>query len=482
VKIFSTNQWPGQNLKIAFIHYHLKTGGVTTVLRQQVESILDTCELLVLSGEPPESSFPCEVVHIPGLGYDISGRNLMEPESVATAIIEAIHSKWKNGCDLLHVHNPTLKKNTNFLKILNVLNKRGLKLFLQIHDFAEDGRPLSYFAEEEYVANCHYGVINSRDYNILLKTGLKKEGLHKIFNTITPFHFSTKDVILKNYILYPIRAIRRKNIGEAILLSLFFKKNASLVITLPPNSPADINSYENWKTFVIENKLNVIFEAGLTHEFSDLVLSSDFLITTSIAEGFGFSFLEPWTAKRNLWGRKLPDICHDFEQNSIRLNHLYTRLDVPMDWVDNDRLFYMWKLSIQKACAVFGTTIDDISIKIAYENVTKNDVIDFGLLSEPVQKKIISTILSESANQKKLIHLNPFLSNPGSVSDKDALIQNNMEAVLFNYNQSKYKEKLIDIYTKVVKENVCQKIDKKILVSEFLRLNNFSMLKWCDNV
>ena len=470
-----------QNLKIAFIHYHLKTGGVTTVLRQQVESILDTCDLLVLSGDPPESPFLCDVAHIPGLGYDISGRNPMDPERVATAIIEAIHLKWNDGCDLVHVHNPTLKKNANFLKILNLLKERGLKLFLQIHDFAEDGRPLSYFPEEEYIQNCHYGVINSRDYNILLKTGLKKEGLHKIFNTITPFHFNTKDVISKDYILYPIRAIRRKNIGEAILLSLFFKKNTPLVITLPPNSPADINSYEDWKTFVIKNDLNVIFEAGLTHDFSDLVLSSDFLITTSIAEGFGFSFLEPWTAKKYLWGRKLPDICQDFEQNSIRLHHLYTRLDVPMDWVEKDMLFYTWKSGIQKVSVMFGTTIDDISIKTAYEKATTNDVIDFGLLNEPFQKKIISTVLFSSANRKKLIRLNPFLSTPGSVSNKDELIQNNMEAVLFNYNQLNYREKLLDIYSKVVRDNVCQKIDKKMLLSEFIRLNNFSLLKWCDN-
>jgi glycosyltransferase involved in cell wall biosynthesis len=468
-------------LKIVFIHYHLKTGGVTTVLRQQVESILDTCDPLVLSGNPPESTFPCDVVHIPGLGYDISGRNLTEPEGAATAILEAIQLKWNDGCDLVHVHNPTLKKNANFLKILNVLKKIGLKLFLQIHDFAEDGRPLSYYAEEEYIEDCHYGVINSRDYNILLKTGLKKEGLHKIFNTITPFHFNAENAIFKNYVLYPIRAIRRKNIGEAILLSLFFKKNAPLVITLPPNSPADINSHEGWKTFVIKNKLNVIFEAGLTHEFSDLVLSSDFLITTSITEGFGFSFLEPWTAKKKLWGRKLPDICQDFEQNSIRLNHLYMRLDVPIDWVDKDMLFYAWNSCIQKVSEMFGVTIDDISIKTAYEKATANDAIDFGLLNEPFQKKIISTVLSSSANRKKLIRLNPFLSNPGSLPNQDELIKNNMEAVLFNYNQQKYKEKLIDIYKRVVRDNVCQKIDKKILLSEFLNLNNFSLLKWCDN-
>ena len=468
-------------MKIAFIHYHLKTGGVTTVLRQQVESIIDTHDLLVLSGEPPESSFPCDVVHIPGLGYDISGLKPIEPKKVANDVIEAIHLKWKDGCDLVHVHNPTLKKNTNFLKILNMLQERGLKLFLQIHDFAEDGRPMSYFAEEEYIEDCHYGVINSRDYNILLKTGLIKGGLHKIFNIITPFHFNTKDVILKNYILYPIRAIRRKNIGEAILLSLFFKNGAPLVITLPPNSPADIKSYEDWKTFVIENNLNVIFEAGLTHEFSDLVLSSDFLITTSITEGFGFSFLEPWTAKKNLWGRKIPDVCQDFEQNSIRLNHLYTRLDVPMDWIDNDMLFYTWKSGMQKVIAIFGKTIDEIFIKTAYEKATANDVIDFGLLNEPFQKKIISTVLSGSTNRKKLIRLNPFLSNPGSVSYKDELIQHNMEAVLFNYNQPRYKEKLIDIYAKVVRSDVCQKIDKQILISEFLKSNNFSLLKWCDN-
>jgi glycosyltransferase involved in cell wall biosynthesis len=467
-------------LKIAFIHYHLKTGGVTTVLRQQVQSILDTCEVLVLSGEPPETPFLCDVVHIPGLGYDNSGRNLTKSKEVAAAILKAIHSKWKDGCDLVHVHNPLLKKNANFLKILNELKGRGIKLFLQIHDFAEDGRPLSYFADEEYIENCHYGVINSRDYNILLKTGLKEEGLHKIFNTITPFHFDFEDAILKNYILYPIRAIRRKNIGEAILLSLFFKKNAPLVITLPPNSPADMNSYEDWKTFVTKNKLNVVFEAGLTHEFSDLVLSSDFLITTSITEGFGFSFLEPWIAKKNLWGRKLPDICQDFEQNSIRLDHLYSRLDVPLDWIDHDMLFYTWRSGIKRASEMFGVAIGDISIKTAYEKATANDVIDFGLLNEPFQKQIISTVLSSNASRNKLIRLNSFLSNPGSVLNKDELIQHNMEAVFFIYNKAKYREKLIDIYKKVVRDNVRHKIDKKLLVSEFLALDNFSLLKWCD--
>lgn len=33
-------------MKIAFIHYHLKTGGVTSVLKQQVETLRDVCDVL----------------------------------------------------------------------------------------------------------------------------------------------------------------------------------------------------------------------------------------------------------------------------------------------------------------------------------------------------------------------------------------------------------------------------------------------------
>jgi len=465
-------------MKIAFIHYHLKTGGVTTVLKQQVEALRDTCDMLVLTGEIPESSFLCDIVHIPGLGYDRRYQNRSDPQDIAAAITRAIHLKWKDGCDLVHVHNPTLAKNRDFLKILKALQNKKIKLFLQIHDFAEDGRPLVYFSEDEYIQNCHYGVINSRDYNILLESGLKEKGLHKIFNTINPFKLNTADAAPKNLVLYPIRALRRKNIGEAILISLFFKNNETLAITLPPNSPADFESYAQWKAFVKEKNLNVIFEAGLSHEFSELVLSARFLITTSITEGFGFSFLEPWTAKKILWGRKLPEICHDFEEKGLWLDHLYTRLTVPLEWLGKENLFRTWQAGIRKACSMFGIMIDKTKILTAFEKITANESVDFGLLDEAFQKIIISNLLSDKSNRDRLISLNPFLLDPGNVSDKEALIQNNMNTVLFHYSKTNYRKNLVDIYSKVIKDKVCHKIDKKLLVLKFLTPENFSLLKW----
>jgi len=468
-------------MKIAFIHYHLKTGGVTTVLRQQVEVIKDACDVLVLTGEPLKTPFPAETAVIHGLGYDGTYEKNIDPEGVAESAIRAIHSKWENGCDLVHVHNPTLAKNRNFLKILNALQKRNINLFLQIHDFAEDGRPLVYFSEE-YVSDCHYGVINSRDYNILLQAGLVKDGVHKIFNTINPLSGEGLcEIPITNQVLYPIRALRRKNIGEAILLSRFFRNNEILSITLPPNSPIDIQSYQGWKDYVKENNLNVVFEAGLHNEFARLVLSSKFLITTSISEGFGFSFLEPWTAKKMLWGRNLADISCDFEENGIQLDHLYAKFRVPTDWIGKNRLFEKWKSCLLSSCEKINCPIDTENIVSSFAKAAVNDQVDFGLLDEAFQKQIISRVIPGKKDAKKLIELNPFLVRLGDLSGKDALIETNMDAVLRNYNKSIYMKKLIDIYTNVVNKPVRHRINKKRLLSRFLSPENFSLLKWSDN-
>ncbi len=466
-------------MNIAFIHFHLNPSGVTTVLKQQVEAIRERCEVLVISGSPVDLPLPFDTVHIPGLGYDSETTKYYPADFVTDAIVQAIFSKWKTGCDILHVHNPTLAKNRNLLKILTGLQQKGLKLFLQIHDFAEDGRPNAYFPDE-YLFDCHYGVINSRDYAMLLQAGLTPRGLHLIPNMLTPFDNKDPGLKIDTFVLYPVRAIRRKNIGEAILLSLFLKNRSPVMITLPPNSPADIKAYKDWKKFVKENRLNVLFEAGLTHDFNRLVLSADFLITTSITEGFGFSFLEPWIARKLLWGRSLTDICSDFERNGICLDHLYPRLLVPFDWIGEKRFYTKWRASVLQSCARFNYNIDQRTISEAFASIAKKGCIDFGLLHEGFQQEIISRILTGQGTLKKMIDLNPFLSNPGEIKNKKGLIQNNREAIISHYNQKIYKQRLMNIYSKIITDSVRQRIDKKMLLSQFFNLENFNLLKWCD--
>ncbi|MBW1866938.1 MAG: hypothetical protein JRI38_04235 [Deltaproteobacteria bacterium] len=466
-------------MKIAFLHYHLKTGGVTTVLQQQINAVSPACEVMLLTGEMPESTGSIETRSIPGIGYDIPGGILHDPGQVADAVVNAIFDYWPDGCDILHVHNPTLAKNRNFLKILKALQGRGITLFLQIHDFAEDGRPQAYFHGEEYPVDCHYGVINSRDYNILLKCGLKKRGLHRVFNTITPLPRKDHRAIAE-YVLYPVRAIRRKNIGEALLLSLFLPHGESLQISLPPNSPMDRESYNDWKRFVKTHRLTVGFEAGLQNDFSDLVCHARFLITTSITEGFGFAFLEPWTADKMLWGRRLPDICHDFEKAGINLDHLYSSIRIPLDWI-NPEAFSTRRQSVFRAvCRRFDFHPRDDDIRQALSVIATGGRIDFGLLDEKFQRRVLSLIIENKQARRELIRINPFLAEPGYVKNPDELIRKNRAAVLDTYNEAGYTDNVLGVYRKIIEKPVTHRIDRQLLLRCFMQPNRFSLLKWSD--
>jgi hypothetical protein len=316
----------------------------------------------------------------------------------------------------------------------------------------------------------------------LKKAGLKDTGLHRIINTVDGLEEMEVSGECQNRVLYPVRARRRKNVGEAILLSTFFKEDEILTLTLPPVSPVDLAAYSKWKRFAEENRLNIDFDAGRRHRFKKLVSESKYIITTSITEGFGFSFLEPWTAGKLLWGRKLPEICSDFENNGIRLNHLYTTLQVPLDWLDIDNVFRVWTKCIMENTLLYGYQIPEAEIKCSFDKLTKNNTIDFGLLNERFQKQIISKIITNREAKKKLIFLNTFLTDPGKTENGQALVEHNRETVRNLYNRSQYRQTLLDIYKKVAQTQVRHRIDKDRLLGSFFDLKNFSLLKWCDDV
>jgi glycosyltransferase involved in cell wall biosynthesis len=469
-------------MRIAFIHYHLKTGGVTTVLKHQVEALSGAAETLVLTGEPPlDSKFPADVIHVSGLAYNAFLNETDGPEKIAGSVIRAIHKKWPDGCDLLHVHNPTLAKNRHLLAVLKILQNKGLKLFLQIHDFAEDGRPSLFYADE-YVPDCHYGVINSRDHALLMAAGLNPRGLHSVPNPIIPTDIETIEKESSPYVLYPVRALRRKNIGEAVLLSRYFKSGEILAVTLPPNSPSDMRVYDDWKTFVAGNNLPVIFEAGLTEDFESLVASSRSMITTSITEGFGLAFLEPWTFGKLLWGRRLSPICRDFEKNGVKLGHLYDRLAVPTAWIDKPVFHAKWKSSLLKICERFEFYIDEAVADDAFNMIIADGSIDFGSLDEASQRQVISRIGENPGDADELLRWNPFLGSSGQTANAKPLIDHNRMAILKNYGLKAYRENFLTIYSRVIKEPVFHRIDKKVLLAHFLNPETFGLLKWGEYV
>lgn len=463
-------------MKIAFVHYHLKTGGVTTVLKRQIAALGDACNLFVLTGDRAGAKLPCAVEEIPGLGYDRPGQSALSPQRVAEQVCRALHRKWPDGCDILNIHNPTLAKNKGFLQVIRLLQHLGITLFLQIHDLAEDGRPQVYF-DEPYPKDCHYGVINRRDKAILKAAGLDGKGLHHLPNAVRVMPVDENRQQTEQ-VLYPVRAIRRKNLGEALLLSLFFKAGQRLAITQPPNSPADAASYRDWVAWSVANGLPVDFEVGRKTPFASIVAASQSMITTSVSEGFGMAYLETWTAGKPLWGRRLPDICSDYEESGVDLQALYDRIDVPLDWIDRDDFSNRWHEAVRRAANRFGLAISDITVSKAFERLVGEATIDFGMLDEAFQRQVLSRLIAVPSAKKEMIRTNPWLSDAGEATAVPSVIEKNRTAVLDRYGMDRYRDRLLRIYDKVVNQPVRHRIDKKILLHSYFKLENFSLLKW----
>lgn len=463
-------------MKIAFVHYHLKTGGVTTVLKRQIMAIQGICDTLVLTGDRAAADLPCQVVEIPELGYDRPGAPPPSADTLAGRICTVLSDQWPGGCDVLHIHNPTLAKNGQFLQIIKRLQQAGVTLFLQIHDFAEDGRPDVYF-DEDYPADCHYGVINTRDADILRSAGLNDSGLHHIPNAVESLRVSASQGP-KHQILYPVRALRRKNLGEAILLSMYFTNDRRLAITQPPNSPTDIVSYRDWVDWVRQNRLRVDFEVGKTVDFLTLVGTSESVITTSITEGFGLAFLEPWTAGKLLWGRRLEDICVDFENNGICLDGLYENIAVPLAWIDAEAFARKWHDAVIGAVERYSHSVAAETVAQAFARLTRGGGVDFGILSEKFQRQVLNRLIADPSAKAALVSLNPWLSHPGFVPEPSAIIESNRHAIEQHYGKQRYRHRLLAVYDRVVNHPVCHRIDKGALCDAFFDLNRFSLLKW----
>lgn len=463
-------------MKIVLIHYHLKTGGVTTVLRQQIAALRGVCDLLVLTGDRAAAKLPCPVVQLPALAYDRPGVQPPPPARIADQVLRAIRRQWPGGCDVLHIHNPILAKNRQFLQLIHLLQQAGINLFLQVHDFAEDGRPDVYF-EDAYPTDCHYGVINRRDFRILRKAGLTPDGLHLIPNAVRSIPLNG-NCSAKRQVIYPVRAIRRKNLGEAVLLSLFFNRNQRLVITQPPNSPTDMASYRDWVAWVNANRLPIVFEAGKKEAFASLLSASESVITTSITEGFGLAFLEPWTAGKPLWGRRLDDICIEHEDNGVDLQSLYSRIDVPLGWIGATDYRQRWHAAVHAAANRYGHAIPAEVVSRGFHRATRGGVIDFGMLNETCQRRVLARLVTQASSRDELVGLNPRLAHADDVTDASTLIARNRKAIRQHHSSNRYRQQLLEVYGQVNAVPVRQRIDKGSLIESFFDLDRFALLKW----
>jgi glycosyltransferase involved in cell wall biosynthesis len=438
-------------------------------------------EVLLITGEdaPADIDFPW--VRVENLGYDREENRKAPPDdprregaagALADGLVAAMEGRWGEAADIVHVHNPLIQKNALLIPALKILGGRGIRLLLQNHDLAEDFRPDVYAADTEYPENCHYAVINSRDHSYLRRSGLKPEGLHLIPNEVAALN--AMPGLRRTRYLYPVRPIRRKNIGEALLLSLYIPGGRTVAITLPP-AEKDGPFYRRWTGFASELELPVEFALGVEHSLEELLGTAVCALTTSIKEGFGFSFLEPWSAGRGIIGRRVDYVCKDFENAGVSFDSLYSEIKIPSEYVSPGMLRNKMESAIRKVYGAFGLAVPAHIIRMMTEELVSRDTLDFGRLDEEFQESIIRTIQRNRTAFREVAALNPFLEQLADWQEDVSLIESNGKIIRENYGEERMSKILLDAY-RAVMVPVRHKISKPVLLDLYLNPLRFSLV------
>jgi hypothetical protein len=179
-----------------------------------------------------------------------------------------------------------------------------------------------------------------------------------------------------------------------------------------------------------------------------MVNHAEGIISTSIAEGFGLGFLEPWTFNKFLCGRNIPEITQDFSDLGIELNHLYNRLDVDIKHLRSEE-FLKPKItaSLKKFFSDYGKELPSNSTDIAYHSIVKNGTLDFGRIDESSQMEIIDSVL-KSPNAQKNIQLQIKTEKPN-----ENIISKNQKNISKYFSQKAYTDKLQFIYNSILQSD-----------------------------
>lgn len=404
-------------MKIAIVHYHLRGGGVTRVISHAAQALIDAGhQVAVITGEKPQ----CDGMLLPQwcviteMGYASSQSSAIPvAEALAVKVTKTARNMLGAPPDVWHFHNHSLGKNLAMPLLVHYMAENGYPLLLQLHDFAEDGRPRNYryltdgLATENVAAlgstlypqgqHIHYATLNCRDHGFLCSAGTAKDQLHLLPNAI---HFGKRPASRnrcperdhrhggERLIVYPTRAIRRKNLGEFILWSVLVPDHIRWAVTLAPRNPAARPVYEKWVNFTAEAGLPVEFEYGpqCGLPFAELLHRADAAFTTSIAEGFGLAFLEPWLLGTPVYGRDLPEITGEFGETELDLRHLYERLEVPVEWVSLGWFRNRVENAARESFAHYGQTLPYDFVDRAVAASIRAGTVDFGRLDEPMQE------------------------------------------------------------------------------------------------
>ncbi|NDV63000.1 glycosyltransferase family 4 protein [Puniceicoccales bacterium CK1056] len=481
-------------MRLAIIHYHLRKGGVTRVISSALEALGDQVEAsVVLSSTESEEALPCSVGVIPPLAYDDQATT-EKADALYQAVRETARQHLGGDPDVWHIHNHSLGKNACFPEVLRRLIDDGARVLLQIHDFAEDGRPGNYKTRQKpyedgtfsdadkalypVAPQIGYAVLNGRDLAILKSAGIPESNLFWLPNAVSIPDFSDEEMKRERHpdevplILYPTRAIRRKNVGELLLLAAT-NPGYRFATTLSPKNPQWTPIHDDWAALAKELNLPVEFALGeqAGHTYASLISEAHAMVSTSVGEGFGLAFLEPWLLGKPVTGRDLPEVTGDFKENGIHLPDLYPEWQIPCSLFDVTGFKERFIQCLNAIYTAYGRSLKSDLLEDVWNELISNDTVDFSCLDETAQAEAIRAVCASNES---------LVTSPVNMDALDqSVISSNSQRIRENYGLDHYGKSLAEIYQTLgqAKPAKAGSVNADLVLNAFLDPSRLRMLR-----
>ncbi|NOY08345.1 MAG: glycosyltransferase family 4 protein [Spirochaetes bacterium] len=458
-------------IELYIFHYHLLPGGVTSVIRDGVKAagkyMEDIHSITLITGKRENTgdvitgikkyfdqikkNITLRFKYLPGMDYVYPGKFLIDDfNKKAVTLAEELINQFGSSSGIWWVHNHHLGKNPVFTQaMLNITEKyKDQRIIFQIHDFPESGRfeNLKFLKSNitsplyPVTKSVRYAVINTRDRDILIKSGIPDGFVYLLENPVEIFstgiteaekesvrnkifdYFRKKglpdrspvSILFKEgkIALYPVRSIRRKNVLEAAALTLLVPGKTNLFVTLPGVSKHEKPYSDSVKKLYAEGFIPGLFGIGsrldlIGISFADMMAAGDTVLSSSVQEGFGFLFIQSMLRGIPLIARKI-DVLAGIEDIFINHPHFfYSEFLCPVQKKDRKLLIDEYK---QKLSGI-KNLLPEISIEKAEAELNMeldNEMVDFSFLNIPLQIKTIKKLQSEEY-KTELYRANNFL-------------------------------------------------------------------------
>jgi hypothetical protein len=447
VQVHYHNRPGGVNTVIGYYAEAFDEGFARVSVKHSLQTIASNLVLCKREKTTGHAFLPGRILDAPECGYRVFSTIdgfYKTREVIIRRLMAIIRSKRVPKPLCIVGHNLTIGKNCALTSAFAQCARLcphlsdNVRFFSVIHDFAEEGRidclkqidGLHNLGIDIWndlypkTNNLRFVALNKRNFTLLKKAGFKadllsnpvktekyKRGINVkekriAFEKLMSFskrEHSPIDPALPT-LFYPARVISRKNIVEAILVSNIICKANLLVGKCGPL--AEYRAlYAKIRKLCKKHKAPVVFDCltafapqASKNGFPSIVYAvADACISTSIAEGFGYAFYEPWINNKYVIGRKPVDFS---PVPGMKFPGLYSRLPIPISWIaadvcarkyyDRIRRYYNVKhLKSFSSFAEFQREFKTVFVK--------NGAMDFACLDEHTQLEVLKKLLESKS-------------------------------------------------------------------------------------